>query len=548
MPNALLASPTGPAPAGKARRFSPLLPLGLILGITLWRLAVAALVPVTQDEAYYFHWARALAWGYFDHPPGVALLGLGTRLEPGSAFAARLGAVLAGLLTLLILWRFYRACGLRRGDGLLLALVLAVGTLPGLIGGVITTPDTVLTLCWALALHEALAALRHDRRRWLTAGLATGLGLLGKYSMVLIGPVFLWAMLAADRRALATPWPYLGGLLALLVFSPNLIWNANNDWISLRFQFGHGFATDTGGFELPADSLPPAVGAFSYSPPDGGPDTPAERLASLAGFLGTQLAFWGLLLLPLAASLWRRGGPRRAIDTAARWFDQPARTLLVAAAVFPLALFSLLALKGDVEANWSATYLIGAVPLAAALLAPLGRRVLIAAAGNLMLVSLYALHAATASLPLPDASQRILRESYGYPALAAYATTLSAPVFADRYPFAAMLNFYAPELGVGQWPNIARPSEYSRWRLVAMPEMGALQATGFWLVAYKFAPPEIPGFRAVETRSLFQCRGQPLMVVAGGAPWEAAGCPDPIQGWRLYRYVADGVAEGGNSR
>jgi len=514
------------------------LPLLLILGITLWRLWAAAVVPVTQDEAYYFHWARALAWGYFDHPPGVAVLGLGTRLAPASALAARLGAVLAGVLTLLVLWRFYVACGLRRGNGLMLALVLAAGTVPGLIAGVITTPDTVLTLCWALALHEALPALRGQRRRWLTAGLATGLGLLGKYSMALIGPVFLWAMLAADRKALLTPWPYLGGLLALLVFLPHLGWNASNDWLSLRFQLGHGLATELGSFDVAADGLPAAVGSQSYTPPGSGPLTPLDRFGQLAAFIATQLGFWGLLLLPLAARLWRHDGVRGAARSLAGTFDRPARALLTAAAVFPLALFGLLSLTSDVEANWSALYLATAVPAAAVLLRPLARWALLAAAGNLLLVSLYAFHAATAALPLPDAAQRILRESYGYPALADYAETLDAPVFADRYPFAAMLNFHAPALSVTQWPNIARPSEYSRGHLERPPALASLKRSGFWLVAYKFGPPEIPGFQAVETRSVFQCRGQPMKVVPGGAPWSAAGCEHPIQGWRLYHYLA----------
>ncbi|WP_462330807.1 glycosyltransferase family 39 protein [Thiohalocapsa halophila] len=514
------------------------LPLLLILGVTLWRLWAAATVPVTQDEAYYFHWARSLAWGYFDHPPGVALLGLGTRLAPESVFAARLGAVLAGLLALLALWRFYAALGLRRGDGLLLALVLAAATAPGLIAGVITTPDTVLMLFWTLALHEALAALRGGRRRWLTAGIATGLGLLGKYSMAVIGPVFLWAMLAADRRALGTPWPYLGGLLALLVFLPHLLWNAEHDWLSLRFQLGHGLATELGRFDVAEAGLPAAVGDQSYTPPGTDPRTPLDRLASLASFFGTQLAFWGLLLLPLGAALWR-GGLSRARRAIRSTCDGPARALVAAGALFPLALFGVLSLTSDVEANWSALYLACAVPAAAVLLRPLAQWALLAAAGNLLLVSLYAFHAATAALPLPDAAQRILRESYGYPALADYAESLGKPVFADRYPFVAMLNFHAPELAVAQWPNIARPSEYSRGRLVQPPPLAKLRQTGFWLVAYKFSPPEIPGFRAVETRSLFQCQGQPLKVVQGGAPWSAADCPDPIQGWRLYRYVAD---------
>jgi 4-amino-4-deoxy-L-arabinose transferase-like glycosyltransferase len=143
-------------------------PLALILGVTAWRLLVAATVPVTQDEAYYFDWARIPRLGLFRPPPGVALLGIGTWIDAGSAFFARLGAVAAGALTLLVLWRFYRACGLTRRRDLLLAMVLAAGTLPGMISGVITTPDTVLALCWALA------CTRHWQRCRADAALADG--------------------------------------------------------------------------------------------------------------------------------------------------------------------------------------------------------------------------------------------------------------------------------------------------------------------------------------------------------------------------------------
>ena len=516
-------------------------PLVLILAVTAWRLLIAAAVPVTQDEAYYFNWAQSLAWGYFDHPPGVALLGIGSWIAPGSAFAARLGAMIAGTLTLLILWRFYRACGLTHSRDLLLALGLAAGTVPGMISGVITTPDTVLALCWALALHEALAALHGRRKRWLTAGIATGLGLLGKYTMIVIGPVFLWAILLADPRALRTPWPYLGGLLALLLFLPNIAWNADNDWLTMRFQFGHGFAADTGNIVLAADSLPAATGPMAYSPPQTGTMTPADRLASLGSFLGGQLAFWGFLLLPLGARVFVGGGLNRIRRDLSTSLRSPAGTLLTAGILVPLMLFGAVSLISDVEANWSALYLASAVPVAAIMLRPLARWAIVAAATNLLLVSLYAFHAATALLPLPNAAERIMRETHGYAALADHAASLPGPVFADRYPFAAMLNFYRPELAVAQWPGVSRPSEYGRGQIVPIPALAALRRSGFWLVAYKFSPPTIPGFTAIATQSTFDCKAQPLQVVAGGVGWDTAVCDKPYHGWRIYQYVAEGV-------
>ncbi|ESQ10398.1 MAG TPA: glycosyltransferase [Chromatiaceae bacterium] len=513
-------------------------PLVLILAITAWRLLIADAVPVTLDEAYYFNWARSLAWGYFDHPPGVAWLGIGTRIEAGSAFAARLGTVAAGALTLLVLWRFYQAAGLTPGRNLLLAMLLAAANLPGLLSGVISTPDSLLALCWALALHEALAALKGNRRRWLSAGMATGLGLLGKYTMAIIGPIFLVAILLVDRRALRTPWPYLGGLLALLLFLPNILWNAANDWLTLRFQFGHGFSADTGSFALATDGLPAAIGSMAYSPPAVEPMTVFDRLASLAEFLGSQLAFWGILLLPLIMIPFLQGGLRHVRRQLVASIQRPARVLLATATLFPLGFFGSLTWFSEVEANWSAMYLSSAAPLAAMLLGPLCRWVMLAAMANLLAASLYAFHMATALLPLPDAAERNMRETHGYAALADHIASLPGILFADRYQFAAMLNFYRPDLAVAQWPGIARPSEYERGRLVPLPSLETLRRDGFWLLAYKFSPPEIPGFESVHTQSLFDCKRQPLNVIEGPASLKAAGCEAPYHIWRIYRYVA----------
>ena len=42
------------------------------------------------------------------------------------------------------------------------------------------------------------------------------------------------------RRQLASPWPYVAGLVVLAVSSPVLVWNAQHDWISFAFQSGRG--------------------------------------------------------------------------------------------------------------------------------------------------------------------------------------------------------------------------------------------------------------------------------------------------------------------
>jgi 4-amino-4-deoxy-L-arabinose transferase-like glycosyltransferase len=500
------------------------LSLVLIALIALWRLLMAWLVPVTQDEAYYFDWARSLAWGYFDHPPGVALLGIGTRIEPGSALAARLGGVLAGTLTLVVLARLYRNSGLAHGPDLWLALLLLAGTLPGLVGGFLTTPDTVLALAWALALHESERALAGERRRWLTAGLAVGLGLLGKYSMAVMGPVLLWAILWADPRALRTPWPYLGGLLALLVFTPNLVWNVQNDWLSLRFQLGHGFARDSG----PLAQGAVAAGAATID--HAGPEGLAEGLESLLVFLGTQLGLWGLMALPILAAPWLARRTQGTPGVSA--LTPPARALLHSGTWFPLGFFALVSLGSDVEANWPLMYLLAAPPL---LVLPWRRQrpwIVALALGNLVLVSLYGLHAATAAFPLPEGQNRILRETHGFRELAELAAGLDGPVYADRYQDTAMLRFYAPGIQATQWPGLTRPSEYLRGRIAPQVGPDAIQGP-FWLITRGRSAPELTGLGIHARRTLVDCPGKELVET------DELPCAKPLHVWSLYRYLRD---------
>ncbi|MBK1695070.1 glycosyltransferase [Chromatium weissei] len=513
--------------------------IAVIAALTAWRLSIAALLPVTQDEAYYFDWARHLAWGYFDHPPGVALLGVTTWLESGSAFAARLGGISAGMLTLWLLARFYRRCGLTEQRDVVLALLLVGATLPGLIGGVITTPDTALMLGWALALHESERALAGDRRHWLTAGAAMGLGLLGKYTMVLIGPVVLWAIIRSDWRALRTPWPYLGAVLALVVFAPNIIWNANHDWLTMRFQLGHGLSTDVG----VVAALPPATMALG------------ERFASVAEYLATQLAFWGVIALVLVLRLnpfqlplfdkspppplFQRGENKSnllkgehekpPLEKGGLGGFNHAPPLLFAATLFPLGFFAVIASFSSVEANWPAMYLLTAAPLLTLWLRDWRCWLIGAAVANVLLVTVYAVHAATGALPLPNTLNRILRETHGFAELAELVDTLNAPVFADRYQTTALLRFYQPARAISQWPELSRPSEYLRGEIAPRVEPATLQQP-FWLVTRRAIPPALTGFVCTTERRVFDCALLPVQETT------LAPCPRPLHVWQLYRY------------
>ena len=216
---------------------------------------VVCLLPLTEDEAYYSYWAKFPDFGYFDHPPIVAWLSSLVGVFPSTPLATRVGVYVLSLLTVPIFFSFLKNAGVTKKSQHIIATLCFGFSLYGLIYGILLTPDTALIFFWFIALHEAYVAINWDEKRWLSAGAATGLGVMSKYTMLLIGPVFLIALLKKPKK-LFSPMPYLGGVLCVLFLSPHLIWNANHEFVSFKFQINRGFFSDYSATSLMANKLP----------------------------------------------------------------------------------------------------------------------------------------------------------------------------------------------------------------------------------------------------------------------------------------------------
>jgi 4-amino-4-deoxy-L-arabinose transferase-like glycosyltransferase len=210
-----------------------------ILALLAIRLVAAAFTPLTFDEAYYWMWSKALAGGYYDHPPMVALvIRAGTDIAGDTAFGVRLVSI---LLALPMSYAVYRSASILFG-GVRVAATAAILlniTLMASVGTLIVTPDSPLLVAASFVLLALAKVLESGRGVWwLAVGVAVGFALLSKYSALFFGPaILIWLVVAPKpRRWLLTPWPYLGGLLALAMFSPVLIWNADHHWVSFLKQ------------------------------------------------------------------------------------------------------------------------------------------------------------------------------------------------------------------------------------------------------------------------------------------------------------------------
>lgn len=424
-----------PATAAPARGGAVPWLVGLA-ALTLLRLAVAAAAPLSPDEAYYWVWSRALAPGYLDHPPMVALwIRAGTLLAGPGPLGVRLLAPLSAALGTLLLARAAEDLLPGRGAGPLAGALLNATLLLGA-GAVTMTPDTPLLFFWTAAL-AALARLQAtgQGRWWIAAGLATGAALASKYTALLL-PVSagLWmAALPGPRRWLATPGPWLAALLGGLLFTPVLVWNAAHGWASFLKQGGRTASWD-----------------------------PARALRYLGELAGSQLGLATPLVLALCVA-----GTGTALRLAWRRRD-PAASLLAALALVPAAVFGQHALGDRVQANWPAI-LYPAATIAAAGYARARWWRAACVLGYALAFLLY-LQAAAAPFPLPRRLDITLIRLGGWERLAAAvqaarATDGAAFVAADEYGLAAELARNLPR-------DVAVVGAEPRWALFDLPRAG----------------------------------------------------------------------------
>ncbi len=439
------------APAEPWARAMQVLAAGTIL-----RLVMAALVPLTNDEAYYWEWSRRLAAGYFDHPPAVAwLVALGTN----STLGVRLGAVAASFFAGIALLRTARRLG--GDDAALWASLMFACTPLAAAGYVLATPDAPLFCALAWTVHavvealEASAGSRGALRWWIVAGVAIGVAMLSKYTAVLVpAAIALSCGLYAPLRArFREPGPYVAVLIASLVLAPNLWWNATHEWTSFAFQLGHGLGE------------PKKTGfAAMFN----------RELNLFGGQAGLTSPILFILLVGAVARALRQRG-----DAVLR--------LLATASVFIILFFVWSATRKNVEANWPASAWLPAIILLS-VEASHGRQVAWLRRGLWLGVALVALVYADAALLLaPRFGLRPGRDpvsqAYGWDAVAAGVAeavrSAQVPargeplprhvwVAADRYQDAAQLgwalrNAGTDTLGVFSTNLGGRPNQYDLW-------------------------------------------------------------------------------------
>ncbi|VBB69718.1 hypothetical protein RIEGSTA812A_PEG_1191 [invertebrate metagenome] len=315
--------------------------LTLAFMVTVWRIAALVSHPLNLsfDEAQYWIWAQAPAWGYFSKPPLIAwVIALTTGLCGDGEACVRSGAPLAYLVGTLAL---YDSGRLLYGPVIGFWSAAVFLTLPGVaFSAMVISVDSLLLMFWAIALATLVRALVTNHFTWwMMLGSVIGLGFLAKYAMLFfVVSLLLYLVCVPMRRPLLqTAGPWLAMTLALICLFPNILWNATYHFATLKHTHENAHLV---------------ISSFFH--PDKG-----------LVFIGAQFAVFGPILMTVLARL----------VVCLRWvvaIDKNA-SLWMSFALPVMAVMSVEAFLSRAHANWSAPAFVSATVLVVAWLVRLNR-------------------------------------------------------------------------------------------------------------------------------------------------------------------------------
>lgn len=427
---------------GNENRRTAIAACAVILAWALARAFIAVRLPLAPDESNYWQWGRHLDWGYHDQAPLIGwAIGLFTRIFGDSELAVRLPSIIsvsaASAYVSALAWRWFSP------KAALSAAILTQAILEFQAGGILATPDGLKAMAWAACAYHGARAYEDDAwPQWLAAGAWFGIGMLAKFTMVVIAPgILAFGLLSpAFRNRLASVKPWLSFLIGCLLFSPVLVWNHQHGWNSARHVAHIGGADE--GFAL--------------------------HLKFFGDFLGSQAALLTPLVFILA--IWALARAAKGMRDDRHWIE--SYCFWTSAPLF--GLFLALSLKSRVYGNWPGAAYLTACALVAGYFGtgshPRLWKAAIATAYGVTCIAL--VQTAWPILPLPAKMDRAATELSGWKELGASVGAMAAAmprpgetfIFGLRYQEASQLAFYAPgkprTVSINRW---TRPNVYDYW-------------------------------------------------------------------------------------
>lgn len=209
----------------------PKLFLYLLGAIFIINLLQAHFTELIFDEAYYWYYAKNIAWGYFDHPPMVAwLIKLSGVLFNGE-LGVRFMSCLLSAATFILLWSMIDHP--KKKDFVAYFFVVAFSMTLLNAYGIFTLPDTPLLFFTSLFLwiYKKFIASPNAALA-LLLGVVMAAMMYSKYNAVLV----IVFVLLSNIKLVKNKYAWLAVIMALVCYSPHFLWLYDNDFVSIKYH------------------------------------------------------------------------------------------------------------------------------------------------------------------------------------------------------------------------------------------------------------------------------------------------------------------------
>lgn len=183
-----------------------------------------------RDEFLHLDQANHLAWGYLSVPPVTSWISYIINLLGNSTFWIRFFPALFGALIIYVVWK-----AIEELKGNLFALILGASCITFSVLfrlNMLYQPNSLDVLCWTTMFYLIIKYLSTGKTNWLYwLAVTFAIGFLNKYNIIfLILGLIPAILLTPERKIFLNKHLYFAVLLALVLISPNIIWQYNNDF------------------------------------------------------------------------------------------------------------------------------------------------------------------------------------------------------------------------------------------------------------------------------------------------------------------------------
>lgn len=197
---------------------------------------------IHPDMLDHWVWSRFLEFGYYEHPPMVALtMKIATLIGGSNEITLKLGSIIFSILILYLCFQVGSVFFNRKAA--LIFIIILESTPYFSMGSVFWHIDQPYMVFWLAGLYVIGRYLQNLNSNWIFAfGIIAGLGAMSKYIMIHL-PIglLIFCLINKEQRMLLYNWKtYLAAALSLLILAPNIYWNFQHEWVTFNYNFTKG--------------------------------------------------------------------------------------------------------------------------------------------------------------------------------------------------------------------------------------------------------------------------------------------------------------------